>query len=83
MPHLPGRSLESGQRDLLLWSLQRKAGTEQGFLVTTQAPPTAWPWGLRMDCPPSCWAGSQSPPDPPSLEGRGLALDPSCLQTRK
>lgn len=51
MPHIPGRSLEPGQRDLLLWSLQREAGMEQGFLVTTQAPPTAWPWGLRMDCP--------------------------------
>ena len=50
-PHLPGRSLESGQRDLLLWSLKREAGSERGFLVTTQAPPTAWPWGLRMDCP--------------------------------
>lgn len=50
---------------------------EQGFLVTTQAPPTAWPWGLRMDCPaPSCRAESQSPPEQRSLEGRGLALDP-------
>ena len=85
LPHLPGRGLASGQRDLLLLSLQREADTEPGLPGDHSGSSRRLSlWGLMMGY--LVQAGgriSKSPPEQRSLEDGGLALDTSCLRVRK